>query len=234
MGAEAFYDSVAPRYEEISSGRTNYLRAVDDLILNLVGDRCTRILDVGTGNGLRIASLSTRLRERNPLLTVDCIEPSTEMRNQAVRNLPNSPVFSGWSEIRESEKYDVVLALWNVIGHTEFAELPIHVAEHLTPDGVFISDFNSRYNVKEYGPRRVAKNVFTDLLLGRTRKPVEFNLKLLNNRSTVKLRTVRCVKRELSYAAMKVNYLQALNYATGAFEKSEYGGQMVFQATLDP
>lgn len=144
------YDRIAPEFESLAKPRRAYLRQIDRLVVSNIPHGCGSLLDVGAGNGTR----GLRIAREAGLREVTLLEPSAAMR-------------SGWPagvqslEIRAEElgsvagNFDVILCLWNVIGHIFPAAKRVEVlrqfARLASPRGKIFVDFNYRYNIRQYG-----------------------------------------------------------------------------------
>ncbi len=160
LDAVAAYDLVAPGYGELSARRRAYLDAVDAEILQRVPGGAISLMDVGAGDGRR----ALRIAQRAGISRVVLVEPSEGMRGLIPAG---SEVWDARAEALpdEGRQFDVVLCLWNVLGHVPGRELRMAALENLgracSPSGLMFLDVINRYNVAECGVGVVARRLFS-------------------------------------------------------------------------
>ena len=148
LDAIAAYDLVAPGYRELSERRRAYLDAVDAEILQRVPQDAQSLIDVGAGDGRRALQIAARAKIPQVVLVEPSagmralIPPGNEVWDDPMEALPESP-----------PKFDVVLCLWNVLGHVRSRELRVAGLKHLgrVCSGLIFLDVINRYNVAECG-----------------------------------------------------------------------------------
>jgi SAM-dependent methyltransferase len=144
------YDRIAPQFTSVASPRRAYLERIDRLIVSEIPPGSRSLLDVGAGEGER----GLRIAREAGLREVTLLEPSAGMRSKwppGVRGLA----------IRAEElgsvagNFDVILCLWNVVGHVfpaaKRAEVLRQFARLAAAGGRIFVDFNHRYNIRQYG-----------------------------------------------------------------------------------
>src|SRR5262245_40387304 len=110
------YNSFAPHYRPYSQTRSSYLRKIEDIIISQTGSAIS-LLDVGAGNGSRTLRIARGLGATRVVL----VEPSAGMRADCPNNVEIWPY--GAVEIPNlAEKFDVIVSLWNVLGHIPTAQ----------------------------------------------------------------------------------------------------------------
>ena len=158
LEAVAAYDRIAAEYRELSRKRRAYLDAVDAAILRRVPSGATSLLDIGAGDGRR----ALRITERAGISRVVLAEPSAGMRGLIP---PGVEVWDARMEaLPESVvKFDVVLCLWNVVGHVPSRELRVAGLQNLRRvcSGLIFLDVLHRYNVAECGGGVVLRRLFS-------------------------------------------------------------------------
>ena len=150
------YDAIAPYYASYAKTKETYINAINQLVLSYLKPNM-RLLDIGSGDGLRLKNL---LRESN-IDNAVAIEPSHEMAELCRKNL-NIQVFEKTAiELAgmEMESFDVVTALWNVFGHipgTHDRKKSLQaIYNKLNSGGVVVLDVNNRHNQRAYGRLKV-------------------------------------------------------------------------------
>jgi len=150
------YDRLAPHYREYAARRKAFLGEVDRYVVEHA-PRGARMLDIGSGDGVRAVSLSTAigavrlvLCEPAPAMVALCrAQPAAAVWTCSAEELPTC-----------EERFDVETCLWNVLGH-----LPGHSARLaalrgmrrlLAPRGRIFCDVNNRHNAHAYGRTCVA------------------------------------------------------------------------------
>ena len=150
LEAVAAYDHIAPAFRALSERRSAYLAAVDSLILDKIPKNARSLLDAGAGDGHRAIQLATAAGIPETVL----VEPSAAMRAL----IP--PGHETWETKIETltpsdRKFDVILCLWNVLGHVPDNDLRVtalqNLACHCTSEGMIFLDVLNRYNVAECG-----------------------------------------------------------------------------------
>ena len=156
------YDKLASEYENIAEKRRTYCNEIDRLVeKNVIG---RNLLDIGSGNGERIANIQKKLG-----IDVYAIEASTQMY-ELLRRKPNINARKGISQEFQNDlinRFDNVTALWNVLGHIptarELGQSLDNIYRYLKKDGVFICDVNNRHNIKQYG-YKVLGRIIIDII----------------------------------------------------------------------
>ena len=108
-----FYDSIANNYKNISSNKQKYISSVDKLVIKHLKNK-NNILDVGSGDGIRLERIKRKLKNKSFV----AIEPSKEMclfkKNSKIKiyNLD----LNNLHKLKYSD-FDGITCLWNVFGH---------------------------------------------------------------------------------------------------------------------
>ena len=232
------YDALAPHYREYSRSRQAYLEAVDRIVLRLAPGPVEAILDVGAGDGVRGMVLARKLGARRVVLA----EPSREMAARC-RALGADAVWEVPAEHlpRSEAKFDVILCLWNVLGH--LPDLPARLAalkamqELLAPGGALYLDVNNRHNAAASGWLRVAARRWVDFLSPDERRgdaSYEWRIGGLNLPAMGHLFTPGEIEGMIEASALRVARRIAVDYATGGESPSPYRGQLLYQAMRSP
>jgi len=164
--SDKYYTEVGPLYPEISKARSNYLKAVDAIVVSAAqGCEINNWLDIGTGNGKRLCGLMKEISADE----VVCLEPSTYMFHEASQNLDKKCTLINKNLAEYSSdtvsRFSFVTALWNVIGHSEDSIDFLRGAyARLDSEGVLLIDANNRYNIRQYGLLPVIRNIILDYL----------------------------------------------------------------------
>lgn len=168
-GIEA-YNRIAPEFARISERRKHYLDRVDRIVMDAIPPGQRRLLDVGAGTGVRAA----RIAQHCGLSDVTLLEPSAAMRLHWPKDRHAWPIRAEDLHCKDGE-FDVILCLWNVLGHIFPAESRVTVLRQfrrlLSPAGTVFLDVNHRYNVRHYGvlatiPRLLRDHLFPDVRNG--------------------------------------------------------------------
>jgi SAM-dependent methyltransferase len=150
LDAIAAYDLVAPGYREMSERRRAYLDAVDAEIFRRVPSGAASLIDAGAGDGRRALQIAKQAGVPRVVL----VEPSQGMRGL----IPSGSEV--WNERMEAlphaeRKFDVVLCLWNVLGHVPGRGLRVAALRNLgqvcSAGGLIFLDVLNRYNLAECG-----------------------------------------------------------------------------------
>lgn len=224
INSSDYYNKLAKSFQNVSQKRACYLKAIDSLVvLNSKSAAPIDLLDIGTGDGIRLGLLLPALNVNS----VTVIEPSSVLCEEAKKYLPQA-VFENcdFSEANVSSNgYSHIYALWNVIGHVNdkngfFSK----IYQCLKPGGVFIFDVNNRYNIANYGFFAVAKNILKDIF--KVNKRGFYDLKIDGKLSSVYIYTESELKGVINNAGLVLELINYINYETGARVRSQWGGQL--------
>ncbi len=224
-----YYDSIANNYNQIFNNRILYHESIDRILLKYLID-VDKLLDIGTGDGLRLLKNISNLDSQPDLLV--CLEPSSVLFNIAKTTLSgidyincrNCKLDSFHSEI----KFSHITSLWNVIGHVGE---PIHFLKKtfdlLSPGGVFVFDVNNRFNASHYGLINVSINIINELrdYLGKG----IFSLKSdISSDFKVYLSSPLKIYKQLIDVGFEVVETFYIDYKTGLKVDSFFCGQALF------
>jgi len=115
--SETFYSRFAKSYAQYATTKQAYLSSVNTFIKQEAGTVKTMV-DVGSGDGKRSKEIANLLGIDNFTL----IDNSDGMINLS-KNIPGATILKddiSNTEFKLENKYDVVLCLWNVLGHIVF------------------------------------------------------------------------------------------------------------------
>lgn len=145
----AAYDLIAPGFRELSERRRAYLDAVDRQIVSRIPKQAKSMLDVGAGDGRRALQIAEATNIREVVLA----EPSSGMR--ALIPAGSETWDAGMEALSSGKKFDVMLCLWNVLGHVSACEQRVTALRNLanccSEGGVIFLDVLNRYNITECG-----------------------------------------------------------------------------------
>ncbi len=154
------YDAVAPIYAEYASKRKAYIQGVDSLVLSHLKSKSS-LMDVGSGDGLRLREILSQSQIKSAI----AVEPSSEMAKRCRVNANVEVIESTIDKLNHGQLYDVITALWNVLGHVP-SELRIpslqKMASSLTAQGIIMLDVNNRHNAPAYGHFKVLTRRLVD------------------------------------------------------------------------
>lgn len=146
----AVYNRIAPAFDRLVEPRRLYLDSIDGLIISRVPAASRSLLDVGAGDGCR----ALRIAQTRNLTDLVLLEPSLEM--QRLGSTPEAYRRLRAEQLQElSGRFDVILCLWNVLGHvfphTARVEVLRQFARLASPPGRIFVDVHHRYNAAHYG-----------------------------------------------------------------------------------
>lgn len=222
-----------------SKRRRKYIDSVDKIILRSIPANAEHLLDIGCGNGKRGYEIFRNSYCKN--LTM--IDNSPEMIKLAYKYKSENirVTKTNITEFRTKERYDIILSLWNVLGHipTNKKRLrALHAMKKLLkPQGVIFIDVSNRYNINHYGLLNVIKNIGNDLL-----KPDiengDFSYKITINASTILNSTCHFftpfeMKKIITNTGLKINNLYFIDYKTGRKNFTFFEGQLLYVLSKD-
>jgi SAM-dependent methyltransferase len=229
MSPIAAYDALAPYYSSLLESRKPYLKMVEAIVIAHSGAPSS-MLDVGSGNGVRALRIAAALNIGNIVL----VEPSEAMRRQSAEN---SAVWKqSVAEVPETNKFDLITCLWNVLGHLEGAperaSMLSRLRALLSPTGRLFLDVNHRYNAAAYGWRRTLLRMVHDLIL-----PSEKNGDVIASwqagseriRTRGHVFTQRELSRLFKQAGLKVKARWIVDYETGQERRLSFSGNLLYE-----
>lgn len=229
------YDAIAPYYAEYSIRRKSYLDAIDKLVIDQLKPH-HRLLDIGSGDGHRLAKIMSLASIKNAV----AIEPSREMVKLFKRSA-QVPIYEVTAEnISQLDigKFDVAIALWNVFGHIPNSPTRIDalkkISAKLTKGGLLILDVNNRHNAAAYGKFKVFMRTLVDAVwFKESRGDASYTWKNCGQviQSKGHLFTPFEMEHLFSQAELSILNRKSVNYATGEVSTSPYRGQLVYVLT---
>jgi 2-polyprenyl-3-methyl-5-hydroxy-6-metoxy-1,4-benzoquinol methylase len=233
------YDLISPQFPRLAEQRRPYLAAIDELIAQRLPQKCQSLLDVGAGDGGR----ATRIARRANIEHVVLLEPSREMARRSLE--PRETWTIRAEELDESDaefnshRFDVIICLWNVLGHIRPArarqEVLRQLASRLSASGKLFVDVNHRYNARAYGRSRTLLRLLQDFV-----RPSEHNGDVTTRWTFGDLRcatyghlfTEKEMREMALGAGLKVEEQIAVDYDSGETTRSTFQGNLLYVLTL--
>lgn len=209
-----YYDNLSKTYDQISEKRKKYLDSIDqEILIFLRSINVSSILDVGLGDGRRSNKYIKTLNfsEKN----FYGLEPSLKMYLKALNNFKEiNNIFNKNIESYETnKKFNVIMCLWNVIGHVSNLEIFIKKISKLSGNnGYFIFDFNNIFNIQTYG----IYNFVSNLLLSSFKNKFSYKIMNENNDTVVNYYNPRYISKILSLNNFQIIKKIHINYQSGA------------------
>jgi SAM-dependent methyltransferase len=157
------YDAVAQSFALLTAERRAYLDAIDRLAISNIPRGAKTLLDAGAGDARRSRLIAAAAGCSVAVLA----EPSAGMRRAS-----SSP--AGYVDLRIESlhqlegEFDVILCLWNVLGHVfpaaARAAAMAQFRRLLSPRARLFVDVNHRYNAARYGFMRTAGRFIHDVV----------------------------------------------------------------------
>ena len=169
------------------------------------------------------------------------------LRNRARKWLPSArrqEVADIWQVSAEqlsqkSGKFDVILCLWNVLGHLPDREARIlalkNMANLLSRDGTLFIDVNNRYNANSYGCIHTFARMFYDFLHpSDTNGDVTFSWQIDGKQIPAMghFFTPREMKEIIHASGFCINHRYVVNYRNGNLQHFIFQGQLVYQLKI--
>lgn len=226
------YDAFAPQYRKYSESKSAYLESVDGLLLARFGGKVRRVLDYGAGDGVRGARLFRALGAER-LVQADVSEEMLgRCREQGAAAEYWNVTSDDWK--KTPERFDLILCLWNVLGHIRPFEERRKVLADLrslaAPGARLCFDVNNRHYVG-YGKwtslaRRVLDFVRPDYSRGDTR----FMWEIGDARFPAQghLFVMAEIRELVGAAGWTIEDWKAVDYATGRVSGNPCQGQLFF------
>lgn len=230
--SETFYSRFAKLYVQYSATKKAYLSSVNTFIKQEAGIMKTMV-DVGSGDG-------KRSKEIADLLGIDdftLIDNSEGMINLS-KNIHGATVFENdisSTEFKSEKKYDIVLCLWNVMGHIAF-DRRVNALKNLVSlvddKGFVFLDVNNRYNAVHYGMKAFIKNICKDILTPKiSNGDFELNIDTEQGQINTIVHIFNPNEMELllKSAGIKILKRKIINYKTGEVKSNFWSGQLVYK-----
>jgi len=222
----AAYDLIAASYDLIAERRAAYLDGIDRLITQLIPAGSRSLLDIGAGDGRR----GLRLAAARDIHKVVLLEPSTGMRARHPPDASSLPLRA--EDLHQLEPgFDVIVCLWNVLGHVATRAARIEVLRQcgrlLTPRGRIFIDLSHRYNARHYGLAKTAARYIGDHLWPRETRGdvvVAWHDGPEPIRTFGHVFTGSEVRRMCRAASLAVEQRFVVDYATGLEQRHAWGG----------
>ena len=230
--AAELYDALAPDYQEYAAKRAIYLAAVDAFIRERVPPSARRLLDVGSGDGVRAMALARACAFETVVLSdvsVEMVERCRALAPTAVWRTPAQDLPD------EGLRFDVITCLWNVLGHVPARADRLAALRRmralLATGGMVFLDVQNRHNAAAYGRGRVLARLVLDRLRpDEKRGDTSFDWKI--GRNTIRghghLFTPAEIGGLLQEAGLRIVERVAVDYATGQRSPSPLRGQLAF------
>ncbi len=230
--ATDLYDALAPYYRNYSDNKSAYLSAVDKFVIGHIPPGAESLLDVGAGDGIRGMSIA---QQTGIKYTVLC-DPSPEMIRRCKALHPSEVWNVSAEELPDTGiKFDVILCLWNVLGHLKDRASRIkalsRMRELLTDKGIIFFDVNNRHNAASYGWARVIGRLIIDFFnLDEQRGDAVFDWKIGEQTFPAMghLFTPHEIEGIIKESGLKVKERIAVNYSDGQVSMSILKGQLLY------
>lgn len=229
----AAYDRIASVFADLSEQRRNYLSAIEGLVAASIPPGSRSLLDVGAGDGSR----SRRIAQSCGISELVLLEPSVAMQPSGVADAQIWTMRAEDLHLVET-RFDVILCLWNVLGHifpaASRTEVLRQFARLLSPRGKAFVDVNHRYNARHYGALPTAMRFLRDTLLwSEENGDVEVNWTQFAAMCTTMghVFTHKEVRSLIRAAGLNIERKFVVNYATGQQRRWDFEGQLLYVLT---
>jgi 2-polyprenyl-3-methyl-5-hydroxy-6-metoxy-1,4-benzoquinol methylase len=235
FSSKIFYKYFSKKFGEYSSSKKEYLDSIDNIITNL-HFKPTSIIDLGAGDGRRSLKMAKKLKVEDVILVDNCSEMfsdtiHTENIKKMVDDISDNNFY-----LRIDKKFDLILCLWNVLGHIETKESRMSVIKNISKiindDGVCFLDINNRYNIKQYGIKNVLKNILRDIFLPNNKNgDFQFDFKNgdVNIKTQVHIFNPFEIDKYLKKNNIKIIDKKFIDYKTGRISSNVFFGQILYK-----
>jgi 2-polyprenyl-3-methyl-5-hydroxy-6-metoxy-1,4-benzoquinol methylase len=226
----AAYDRIAPLFAELAQERKAFLEGVERLVISAIPAGSHSLLDVGAADGSR----ARRIAQCRDISDLMLLEPAVAMQR-------------GGADIRTMRaedlhaietRFDVVLCLWNVLGHVFPASARIEVlrqfARLLPPHGKAFVDVAHRYNARHYGVARTVARFIHDLFASGNENgdvAVSWDFRGKRTATTGHVFTHREIASMCRSAGLNIERKLVLDYATGEERRWGFQGHLLYVLT---
>jgi 2-polyprenyl-3-methyl-5-hydroxy-6-metoxy-1,4-benzoquinol methylase len=227
----AAYNQIAPIFAELARERKAYLESVERLVISAIPAGSRSLLDVGAGDGSR----ARRIAQSSGVSELMLLEPAVEMQCgvTGIRTMRAE-------DLREIDaRYDVILCLWNVLGHIFPAAARIEAlrqfARRLAPQGKAFVDVAHRYNIRHYGVAPTAARFIHDLFAWREESgdvAVSWDSGGKRTTTTGHVFTHREMASLCRSAGLDIERKVVIDYATGEERRWSFEGHLLYMLRL--
>jgi SAM-dependent methyltransferase len=153
------YDLFAPFYDAVMGDRAQHATYLRSLIRKHA-PRARTVLELACGTGSILKQLWTHYE-------VTGLDRSEEMLELAAEKVPGVPLFRGdMTTFDLGDRFDVVLCVYDSINHLlrfdEWQSVFAGARDHLTEEGVFVFDVNTKSQLATLADREPAARWFGD------------------------------------------------------------------------
>ena len=226
----AAYEQIAPVFAELAQERRAYLEGVERLVIAGVPGSSSSLLDIGAGDGSR----ARRIAQSRGISELMLLEPAVAMQRGAgdIRTMRAEDLHTIES------RFDVILCLWNVLGHVFPAAARIEAlrqfARLLAPHGKAFVDVAHRYNARHYGVASTAARFIHDLFAWREESgdvAVIWDVAGKRTITTGHVFTHREFRSMCRSAGLNIERKFVLDYATGQERRWDFEGHLLYVLT---
>lgn len=237
VGSVELYDKFAPYFRKYSAKKGKYLIKVDKLILADFPGHAVKILDIGSGDGSRGKAIFDKSKAKYLLMADNSpnmvrLSGRYQSKNIDVREMDISKTIPE----NLNSSFDVILCLWNVLGHisgeNDRLGALMHMKNLLSPEGRIYVDISNRYNLRYYGFWKVFSNIIRDI----------FSPAILNGDFSYQIPVSKGVrlnsschffnpfemKKLIRKAGLKVNRKFYIDYENGDIRKTFFEGHILY------
>lgn len=167
--SEELYDQFAPYFHLYSRKKQLYLNSVDRLILLNLPTKTDHILDIGAGDGVRGYNLFRKIKAKKITMIDNSSKMIDLLKKYSAKNckILKCNISSHGEIFKISSKFDIILCLWNVLGHISSNQKRITALKNmrglLNNNGKIYIDVSNRYNISHYGCKKVVGNIKRDI-----------------------------------------------------------------------
>ena len=236
VSSEELYNKFAQYYRFYSRKKRNYIDSIDKLILKNLPIKHNKVLDVGCGDGIRGIRLFKKMWGKKILM----IDNSDEMVKLAKKlETPKIKVKKmdiSMEKLRLEAKSDVILCLWNVLGHVPSVNQRLTTLKNmrrlLKNGGKIYIDISNRYNIRYYRLRKVFINILRDFLRPNP-KNGDFDYKIMVSKHTKIDSTCHFfnpfeIESLIRKAGLEVKKRYSIDYRTGQLRKTFFEGHLLY------
>lgn len=235
FSSKNFYKHFSNSFKEYSFSKKKYLDTIDDIISDL-DNKPRSIIDIGAGDGRRSLKIAKKLGVNDLILVDDCDEILSDIKEdlnikKIIEDISDNDFYK-----KIEKKSDLVLCLWNVLGHIETEEERIsaikNISNLLNVNGVVYLDVNNRYNAKQYGFKNVVRNILKDLVFfNKNNGDFSFSFKEGENDIKTKVHIFNPYELDKYFKmyGLKILDKKFINYSTGEIESNIFSGQILYK-----
>ena len=236
--SKELYNQFAPYFHLYSRKKQLYLDSINRLILLTLPVKTDHILDVGAGDGTRGYNLFRKIKAKKIIMIDNSPKMVALLKKYSSKSCKalECNISSDEKIFKISNKFDIILCLWNVLGHISSSQKRIMALKNmkylLSNKGKIYIDVSNRYNICHYGYKKVVGNIKRDIFSPSVKNgDFDYLIKIKKNvviESSCHFFNPFEMMNLIKKAGLTIDKKFYINYKTGKKEKTFFRGHLFY------